>query len=350
MMNKIAAFINEDLTRIHSSVASQLSESYGQCFFITGGAGFLGTWLCEWLMYLNRTENAGIKVYVLDREKNRIQERFENELQRGEMVLLNYDVRSLTEIPREVNYIIHAAATPDTSFHASCPIDTMSSVAEGTASMLRAASRLNNLKAILNVSSSAIYANSDMTTLTEDSTSLPFSHSLAAVYPESKRYAEKLCQAARNELRLPIVSIRPFTFCGPYQNLSSPWILNTFINDALNKRPIRIYGDGQTTRGVMYGADFSVWVLVILLHGKSGNVYNVGSDNPVMAYELANYVAKNFSFTPSIMLNTSLAKINDRTYLLPDTYQVKKDLNLTTFTDLELSISRTVTWFTQIYK
>lgn len=350
MTDKIAAFINDDLVRIYPSVANKLSESYGKSFLITGGAGFLGSWICEWLMFLNRNENAGIKVYILDRECDNFEQRFSHEVNKKDIVVINSDIRSLTEIPRDVNYIIHAAATPDTRYHVSCPMDTMTTIAEGTAAMLRAASRLNNLLGILNISSSAFYANAGSASLKENSEALNFSSNLATVYAEAKRYAEKLCQAARNELRIPIVNVRPFTFCGPYQDLSSPWILNTFINDALNNRQIRIYGDGQTVRGVMYGADFSVWILIILMHSKSSATFNVGSDIPVIASDLANRVAANFSPLPSIMLNTSLAKINDSSYLLPDLNAAKEEFNFELFTNLELSISRTVSWFKQSYK
>jgi nucleoside-diphosphate-sugar epimerase len=350
MTDKIAAFINDDLVRIYPSVANKLSESYGKCFLITGGAGFLGSWICEWLMFLNRNENAGIKIYILDRESDNFEQRFSQEINNKEIVIINSDIRSLTEIPRDVNYIIHAAATPDTRYHVSCPMDTMTTIAEGTAAMLRAASRLSNLIGILNISSSAFYANAGSASLKENGEALNFSPNLSTVYAEAKRYAEKLCQAARNELRIPIVNVRPFTFCGPYQDLSSPWILNTFINDALNNRQIRIYGDGQTVRGVMYGADFAVWILIILMHAKSAATFNVGSDIPVLASDLANRVASNFSPQPSIMLNTSLAKINDRTHLLPDLNVVKDEFNIGLFTNLDLSVSRTVSWFKQIYK
>lgn len=96
-------------------------------------------------MFLNRNENAGIKIYILDRESDKFEQRFSHEINNKEIVIINSDIRSLTEIPRDVNYIIHAAATPDTRYHVSCPMDTMTTIAEGTAAMLRAASRLNNL-------------------------------------------------------------------------------------------------------------------------------------------------------------------------------------------------------------
>jgi len=345
MTDKIAAFINDDLVRIYPSVANKLSESYGKCFLITGGAGFLGSWICEWLIFLNRNENAGIKIYILDRESDNFEQRFSQEINNKEIVIINSDIRSLTEIPRDVNYIIHAAATPDTRYHVSCPMDTMTTIAEGTAAMLRAASRLSNLIGILNISSSAFYANAGSASLKENGEALNFSPNLSTVYAEAKRYAEKLCQAARNELRIPIVNVRPFTFCGPYQDLSSPWILNTFINDALNNRQIRIYGDGQTVRGVMYGADFAVWILIILMHAKSAATLNVGSDIPVLASDLANRVAANFSPQPSIMLNTSLAKINDRSFLLPDISNAKNTNSLEVYTPIDLAVVRTVDWF-----
>ena len=349
MNDKISSFINDDLSRIYNFVASQLSKSYGKGFFITGGAGFLGTWVCEWLMFLNKYENASVKVYILDRECDKFEKRFCQEIKNKDIIIINSDVRSLTEIPRDVNYIIHAAATPDTRYHVSCPIDTMTTISEGTACMLRAASMLSDLQSILNVSSSGFYSNTESAALKEASTAASFSHSISSVYAEAKRYAEKLCQAARNEFRVPIVTVRPFTFCGPYQDLSSPWILNTFINDALHNRQIRIYGDGQTVRGVMYGADFSIWVLIILLHAKSGATYNIGSDIPVQVSELANRVAANFSPQPTVMLNTALAKINDRAHLLPDITAAKNEFQINLFTDLELSIDRTLAWFKQIY-
>ena len=347
MNNMVASFISKDLERIYPHVSEKLEAIHGKSILITGGAGFLGSWLCEWLMFLNREEFAGIKVYIVDRDNKRFSERFEKEISTSQITVINSDIRGLTEIPKDVNYIIHAAATPDTRYHVSCPMDTMTTIAEGTAATLKAASRLNSLYSFLNISASAIYANRETSPLSEISPAIPFSESLAAAYAEAKRYAEKLCQAAKNEARLPIITVRPFTFCGPYQELSSPWVLNNFINDALNHRQIKIFGDGQTVRGVMYGADFAVWLLIILLNGRSGQTFNIGSDNPIQVSELAKKVSSNFSPSPAIMLNTALAKINDRTYLLPDISCAKKDFGLNIYTDLDLAISRTVSWFKQ---
>lgn len=348
MTSKIEKFISDDLVRIYPEVAAKLTNAFNKVFFITGGAGFLGFWLCEWLMFLNKTENANIKVYILDRDVDKFKERFSANIASGSIQVFNSDIRGLTEIPPEVNFIIHAAATPDTRYHVSYPSDTMMSIAEGTSAVLNAARRLEHLELIINVSASAVYANSEQEPVEESADLISFNNSISTIYAEAKRYSEKLCMAAKNEYRLPVVNVRPFTFCGPYHELSSPWLLNTFINDAVNHRNIKIYGDGSTIRGVMYGADFAIWLLVILLNSKSGEVYNIGSDEEITAAAIAAQVAVNFSPKPDIMLNTALAKINDRTYLVPKVDKVLENFGLAIYTSTEQCINRTVAWFKSI--
>ena len=78
---------------------------------------------------------------------------------------------------------------------------------------------------------------------------------------ESKRYAEVLAQCAISETKLPVVTLRPFAFVGPYQSLDLPWAVTDFIRDSLAGGPIRIMGDGSTVRSLMYAADFAFGVL-----------------------------------------------------------------------------------------
>ena len=78
-----------------------------------------------------------------------------------------------------------------------------------------------------------------------------------AAYAEAKRYGESLCTLFRNQFRLPIVNVRPFSFVGPYQSLDAPWAINNFIRDVVMRQPIRIQGDGTAVRSYMYGADMA---------------------------------------------------------------------------------------------
>ena len=154
-----------------------------------------------------------------------------------------------------------------------------------------------------------------------------------------------LCSAARSEARIPVVTLRPFTFCGPYQKLDSPWAVNSFINDALHSRPIRILGDGNATRSVMYGSDFAVWVLVLMLHGKSGQIFNIGNPEGVLLKNLANTVASFLNPRPTVLLNTSLTGNVSNSNLVPNVDQAKSEQGLAVFTNTETAIQRTFAWY-----
>jgi len=346
MTPKQQRFITEDLDRIYPPLARKLEGLRGSVLLVTGGAGFVGSWICELVHYMNRVDKAGIKLFVVDRDRERFEQRLPHLLHDEQIQFVRCDTRSLVEMPREVNYVIHAAATPDNRFHASCPVETMTSIAEGTASVLRAANRVSNLIKFVNVSSSAIYApNPDRDRISEGAPGLPLNVKSLSAYSEAKRYAEVLCSAARSEARIPIVTVRPFTFCGAYQELDAPWVLNNFINDALNQRPIRILGDGKSVRSLMYGADLAFWMLTIMLHGNSGQIFNVGSDHGESLGDLAQRVSTCFSPAPTILTNTSLVSVIENTRLVPDITAARNQFGLDIYTGVEQAISRTIDWY-----
>jgi len=346
MLTKQHQLIAEDLARIYPKISDKLEGIYGKTLLVTGGAGFMGSWLAELVSYLNREEKASIKLYLVDSARDLFTERLRHLVHDTSIEFIRCDMRSLLEIPRDVNYVIHAAATPDGRFHASSPIETMTTIAEGTSSILRAANRVSNLIKFVNVSSSSVYAaDQHIEHITETAPGCAFKPKSTSAYSEAKRYAEVLCAAARSEARIPIVTVRPFTLCGAYQQLDSPWFLNNFINDALHQRPIRILGDGKSVRSLLYGADLAYWLLVIMLRGKSGQVFNVGSDQAEYLNEFAMRVAANFSPSPSILTNTSLAGAGENTRLVPDISAVKSTFGLEVYTDVAHAISRTINWY-----
>jgi nucleoside-diphosphate-sugar epimerase len=165
-----------------------------------------------------------------------------------------------------------------------------------------------------------------------------------SVYGESKRYAETLCSAARTEARLPIVTIRPFTFIGPYQLIDAPWAINNFIADALQRNAIRILGDGMTVRGVMYGADMALWIVVIMLGAKSGQAYNLGNDQGLSLYAIAQKIASEIHPSPEVVLNASLTGAIPTSVLVPDTSAAQKSLGLRIVTDIDTAIVRSLRW------
>jgi nucleoside-diphosphate-sugar epimerase len=338
-------FIAEDCERVYAQSGGNLEGLANSTLLVTGGAGFLGSWISELIHYMNCARNMGIRVYLLDRDRERYAARLPHTLASGTVEFIRCDVRSVTDLPRDVNFVIHGAATPDTRFHSSNPVDTMTTIADGTAAVLRAANRVSNLIKFVNISSSSVYSQRNSSKISETGEGLPLGLQVCNAYSEAKRYGEVLCSAARSEARIPVVTLRPFTFCGAYQELDSPWALNNFISDAMHNRSIRILGDGKTVRSYMYGADFAVWVLVMMLSAKSGQIFNVGSDKALTLEEIAHKVSAHFQPAPNVLLNTSLTGAVVNTTLVPDTEAAFAAFGLRQFTDIDAAIRRTIQWY-----
>mgnify|MGYP001035812752 FL=1 len=95
----------------------------------------------------------------------------------------------------------------------------------------------------------------------------------------------------------------------------------------------------------MYGADFAAWTILILLTGKTGNIYNLGSDCGISLKELAEKVSRFSKFSPEILLNSSLTGSVKNTILVPEMKQVFDEFGLTHLTDIDTAIDRTIKWY-----
>jgi len=306
----------------------------------------VGSWVAEAVACLNDIHHMKINLHLLARNREAFETRLAHLARKPYVHFIRCDVRSVGELPKDVNYVIHAASNPDFRFHASNPIETMTTISEGTQAVLRAVDRVSDLRMFLNVSSSSIYAPQAEATgrVSESFDGLPLGGLGMHPFAEAKRYAEALCASARGAARIPIATVRPFTFLGAYQDLDAPWAINNFVRDALHKRAIRILGDGQTVRSFLYGADLAAWLLVILLGTKSGQTYNIGSDTGHSLLEVARKVALRAEPQPDVVTNASLTGSVANTYLVPDTSLAKRDFGLKQYTPLDLAIERTMAW------
>jgi dTDP-glucose 4,6-dehydratase len=263
---------------------------------------------------------------------------------RKDIVLIKSDVRHFFEIPEETNWVIHAAANPDNRFHSSSPVETISVIADGTASIIRTVDRCSNLKRFLNISSGLVYGPQSLTLerISETYVGPSAPGIVSASYAEAKRFAETLCAAARSQEKLPVVTARPFAFLGPYQSLDTPWAINNFIHDAMTSNIVRVLGDGQTVRSYMYGSDMAFWFLRILTAGTPGLSYNVGSPDGITLAEVASMVANHFSPKPDIRLRSSSTAHTTR--FVPDISLAVDTLGLGITVPLEKAIDLTLRW------
>ncbi|MBD2552240.1 NAD-dependent epimerase/dehydratase family protein [Limnothrix sp. FACHB-708] len=346
MRQDLINIIKEDCDRVTANFVDDLSVLRGECILITGGTGFVGTWLTELIVFLNDAYGFNTKLVLLSSRAYNFSAKAPHLALRKDILLVEQDVRAFLDISSDVNWIIHAAANPDSRLHASDPLKIIDVIIKGTESALMAATRLPNLKKFLNISSGLVYGLQplEMEVTPENFRGVLDFTSINSAYAEAKQMGETLCAVYRNQHRLPVVNARPFAFIGPYQLLDRPWAINNFIRDSLLGSEIRILGDGETIRSYMYPSDMALWLLVALVKGRIGASYNIGSSHGITLKSLASIICSNFANPPEITVGSSEITKLKRSKLVPDTSLASKELKLDLTVNIKESIRKTILW------
>jgi nucleoside-diphosphate-sugar epimerase len=325
-----------------------LSALRGETILVTGGTGFVGTWLAEALACLNDDFGFGCRVILLARGVDRFAASRPHLATRRDVQLLRADVRHLSELPRETNRVVHAAGTPDNRAHASTPVETIATIVEGAVNVVRALDPLSDFRRLLHLSSGYVYGAQPWTLNAIPETFAgepPVLASASSAYGEAKRCAETICAAARSERRISVAVARPFAFLGPYQPLDTPWAANNFLLDALSGRPIRIQGDGETVRSYMYASDLAFWLLRLLSADEAADrAWNVGSPEATTLRALAETISGKISPAPEVRLHAATRAGVPRTRFIPDVSAARAELGLDLRVTLAQAVEKTLRW------
>ena len=160
-----------------------------------------------------------------------------------------------------------------------------------------------------------------------------------------KSVAEFLLRRASAESSLEIVIARCFAFVGPGIPINLHYAIGNFIKNAVEGNPILIKGDGTPIRSYMYLGDLVWWLLQLLLDGKSGDIYNVGSDQPISIAELAHKVALLSNNSPKILIEGQAdysVGVPVRNIYTPSIEKAKFELGLHISADLSSAIAQTL--------
>lgn len=331
--------IREDCARSCNNV-SNIEKLKNSHILITGGTGFVGTWLTEMLIYLNEELDFNVTIYLLSRNVTpcTIYSEFKY------IQYIKSDIKNIKELPSKINYILHAAGTPDSREHVSNSIKTIETFYRGTQNILDLASRLPNLIKIIHFSSNKVYGSNYSKTPMDELNSTILGYNNQDIYSESKRISETLCKSYMSELHLPIIIVRPFAFIGPFQFLDKPWAINNFIRDAILGGPIRILGNEHTAKSYMYGSDLANYILNILSMGKVGEVYNIGSSHPITLIELATKIKNLINSEIEIKIRSSKDQYTLTSFDVPKTSKIENELNIKTSFGIDEALKRTIMW------
>ena len=312
----------------------------GSRFFLTGGTGFLGCWILEALTAAY--DQFGLGVTVLTRNPDAFRARAPHLAMHPAVRLLAGDVRTFSIPAERFEYVIHAAFDSSRETDAE---ETRSTIIGGTARCLDLARR-SRARRCLFVSSGAVYGKQppEISHVPEEYVDDAASSKSLSPYGEAKRAAEALCLRTVSETGLAVQIARCFAFVGPHLPIHAHFAIGNFIRDALAGSPIRIHGDGSPIRSYLYAADLAVWILTILLRGRSGAAYNVGSETAVSVGELARLVADTIDPCLAVEIARSPSGAPPERYV-PANRKARAELGLAETVELREAIRRTATWY-----
>ena len=161
-------------------------------------------------------------------------------------------------------------------------------------------------------------------------------------YGCAKRQAENLCALYNHRYSVDFVVARCFAFVGPYLPLDAHFAIGNFIRDGLAGGFIVVKGDGTTVRSYLYADDLAEWLWTIMIKGKTGEAYNVGSDEAITISDLAHFVSSCFETKPEVFIQGKPASEVDR--YVPDIGKVKNELGVLVRTALLYGIKKAITF------
>lgn len=245
---------------------------------ITGGAGFLGSHLCEKFLV------KGDEVICMDSLITGSKDNIGHLLDNSKFSFIRHDVTEFIEVEGILNGIMHFASPASPVDYLERPIHTLKVNALGTYNCLGLA-RVKDSKFFL-ASTSEIYGDPEVNPQPEDYWGNVNPTGFRSVYDEGKRFAEAITMAYHRKHGIDIRIARIFNTYGPRMRLDDGRALPNFMKQALKKEPITVYGDGSQTRSFCYVDDL-IEGIVRLYESSMNEPVNLGNPDEVSILDFA---------------------------------------------------------------
>ncbi len=300
---------------------------------VTGGAGFLGSHICEYLL------NKGHEVIAMDNLLTGTVANIEH-LQGENFKFIKHNVTEYIYCAGPIDYVIHFASPASPKDYLELPIPTLKVGALGTHKALGLA-REKKARFLL-ASTSEVYGDPQVHPQKEDYWGHVNPVGPRGVYDEAKRYAEAITMAYHRFHGLDTKIVRIFNTYGPRMRPKDGRAIPAFVPQALMNQPITIFGDGSQTRSFCYVDDL-IEGICRLLYSKQHETVNIGNPNEMTIKELAETIIRITGSKSEIIFNP--LPIDDPKVRQPDIEKAKTILGWQPQVSLDEGLSRTIEWF-----
>jgi UDP-glucuronate decarboxylase len=334
MMDKT---ILEDVEKIRSAVKEEVFA--GKKILVTGGAGFIGSWLCDVLTSLS-AEVTSIDDLSTGRKAN-IDHLTENP--RFKSILC--DVGSFkSEV--KFDFVFHMAAHASPDEYQMHPIETLQASSFGSANVAELARK--NDATVLFASTSEVYGDAEVVPTPESYWGKVNPVGPRSCYDEGKRFAEALFMAYHRQYGLDVKVPRIFNSYGPRLREDGLYgrAMSRFIVQALANEPITVYGDGKQTRSFCYVTDTITGLMLLTATDEAkGEVVNVGAAQEITILELAQKI-KEVTRCQSVIEFHPLPK-DDPKRRCPNVNKMERLVGWKPNVSFKEGLKRTIAWFSK---
>lgn len=307
----------------------------GKEVVVSGGAGFIGSWLCQRLI------QEGYRVTCLDN----LHTGRRNNIARLDLKFIEHDIRKPLKL--KTDYVFHLASRASPVDFTKCPLEILTTGSEGTYNMLDIAKE-NGARFLLS-STSEVYGEPQKHPQSEDYWGNVNSVGVRSCYDEAKRFAEALTVAFRREHGLDIRIARIFNTYGERMTENDGRVIPNFVNQALLGQPITVYGDGSQTRSFCYVSDMVEGLMRLMFtENVAGEVINLGNPHETKVIELAQMVKRLVGSSSEIIFRP--LPQDDPTRRRPDISRARSKLKWEPAVPLEEGLHHTINYFRELPK
>lgn len=266
---------------------------------ITGGAGLIGASIADLFLYAIKASLIRADIFIADLSKESFYEKFGLE---NNITFIPFDALSSFTWEQPFDYVIMAAGIASPQNYVKLPMETAWTSINGVMSFLPFFQK--QIGKYVYISSSEVYEDG-LKPHSEDEPTRAIPSDLRFSYAFGKIATEQFCQYACREYGSHILIARPGHIFGPRASEQDTRVSSAFCRDAALGRDITLKSDGMSLRSYCYSLDCAVAILTILLRGKPGEIYNVGTSEKTTILELAKMIS--FSGGVSLLHEKPLA-------------------------------------------